>query len=457
MATAAQVKSFIDTLSEYAIKEYSRRKSYGQKWILPSVCIAQAALETGWGTSDMMVKANAYFGIKAGTSWKGKVYSSKTKECYDGAILTTITDLFRAYDSMEESVADYFELLTSMERYALACNQEDSKTCIQAIWDGGYATEPDYVQQVMAIINQYNLTQYDQYTTEHQEGDNMVKISNCGHDENGRYAGGKAGDQTGTEYQIMDWYSRPWFCVLRFEDAKIADMIADMANKAALNDLIGYDQGTEGNSEDRYSFWECLKESNYDPAQITAYCESDCSASTAAIVKGAGYRLNNEKLKSVSIYLTTYNMRQALKDVGAKVLTDSKYLTSGDYIKAGDILLNDDYHVAIAVTDGPKIIASSSSDADTSGNSDSTSTSNVSSETVAYVARMSKDTKTYIDAGKTRSSLWPELKKDTLVDVIKGKAIKDTAGKNWYLVRIGHPSEGFVREYVPAGSFRHLK
>ena len=38
----------------------------------------------------------------------------------------------------------------------------------------------------------------------------MVKISNCGHDENGRYTGGKAGDQTGTEYQIMNWYSRPW-------------------------------------------------------------------------------------------------------------------------------------------------------------------------------------------------------------------------------------------------------
>ena len=70
---------------------------------------------------------------------------------------------------------------------------------------------------------------------------------------------------------------------------------------------------------------------------------------------------------------------------------------------------------------------------------------------------MSEDTKTYVDAGKTRSTLWPELKKDTLVDVIKGKTIKDTIGKNWYLVRIGHPSEEFVREYVPAGSFRHLK
>lgn len=196
---------------------------------------------------------------------------------------------------------------------------------------------------------------YKDYRDSNQKGETkMVKISNCGHDERGRYAGGKAGDQTGTEYQIMNWYSRPWLCVLRFNDAKIATMIADMATKAAQNNLIGYDQGTAGNSNDRYSFWRHLKASNYDPAQITVACESDCSASTAAIVKGAGYRLNNAKLKAVSIYLTTRNMRQALKNAGAKVLTDKKYLTSGDYLKAGDILLNDSHHVAIAVTSGSK-------------------------------------------------------------------------------------------------------
>ena len=196
---------------------------------------------------------------------------------------------------------------------------------------------------------------YKDYRETTQKGETtMVKISNCGHDENGRYAGGKAGDQTGTEYQIMNWYSRPWLCVLRFDDSKIAAMIADMATKAAQNNLIGYDQGTAGNSNDRYTFWQHLKASNYDPAQITVACESDCSASTAAIVKGAGYRLNNAKLKAVSIYLTTRNMRAAMKAAGAKVLTDSKYLTSGDYLKAGDILLNDNHHVAIAVTTGAK-------------------------------------------------------------------------------------------------------
>ena len=40
-------------------------------------------------------------------------------------------------------------------------------------------------------------------------------ISNCGHDENNRYSGGKAGDQTGTEWRVINWYNRPWKCVLR--------------------------------------------------------------------------------------------------------------------------------------------------------------------------------------------------------------------------------------------------
>lgn len=107
-------------------------------------------------------------------------------------------------------------------------------------------------------------------------------ISNCGHDENNRYSGGKAGDQTGTEWRVINWYNRPWKCVLRHPDAKVRKMIASMAKAAAVNNKIGYDQS------ERYTFWEHLKASNYDPAQITIACEADCSSGVAAIVKGAG-------------------------------------------------------------------------------------------------------------------------------------------------------------------------
>ena len=170
-------------------------------------------------------------------------------------------------------------------------------------------------------------------------------ISNCGHDENNRYSGGKAGDQTGTEWRVINWYNRPWKCVLRHPDAKVRKMIASMAKAAAVNNKIGYDQS------ERYTFWEHLKASNYDPAQITIACEADCSSGVAAIVKGAGYRLGNEKMKNVSIYLYTGNMRAGLKAAGFEVLTDSKYLTSDAYLLEGDILLNDNTHVAPNLTD----------------------------------------------------------------------------------------------------------
>jgi flagellum-specific peptidoglycan hydrolase FlgJ len=54
--------------------------------LFSSVVIAQAILETGWGKSNMMMKANAVFGIKATSNWNGKVYNAKTYEVYDGKI-----------------------------------------------------------------------------------------------------------------------------------------------------------------------------------------------------------------------------------------------------------------------------------------------------------------------------------------------------------------------------------
>lgn len=152
-----KIIQFIETIGKIAQKEYTERS----KKILPSVCIAQAALETGWGSSSLMTKANAYFGIKATTSWGGKVYNASTKECYDGKTYTNITACFRAYDSLEESVKDYMNLLTLNVRYAKAVNNPEALSTIQAIKAGGYATSPSYVQNVMAIIDKWNLRKYD--------------------------------------------------------------------------------------------------------------------------------------------------------------------------------------------------------------------------------------------------------------------------------------------------------
>lgn len=170
-----------------------------------------------------------------------------------------------------------------------------------------------------------------------------VKISNCGHDENDRYSGGKAGDQSGTEWYIRSWYNGGWKYVLRHPDSKVANLLAEMAEAAAKNNNIGYDQSQ------RETFWQQLKLVGYKPEKITKKCEADCSSGVAAIVKGAGYRLGNKKMQGVSPSVYTGNEKAALKAAGFAVLTGASYTASTSKLKAGDILLSNS-HTTIVVS-----------------------------------------------------------------------------------------------------------
>lgn len=174
-------------------------------------------------------------------------------------------------------------------------------------------------------------------------------ISNCGHDERGQYHGGTAGDQTGTEWQIRSWYNRPWDCVLRYPDKKIAQAIANEAIDAANNNFIGYDQWN------RLSFWKVLNTVGFKVANVKTAVETDCSAGVSAIVKAVGYQYGIKKLQNIPEGSWTGSMRKTFQDAGFEVLTFSKYRTSEAYLEPGDILLNEKYHTAIEVGNGKKI------------------------------------------------------------------------------------------------------
>lgn len=180
MATQAQSKKFIETIAPIAQNLCKSRK----KWILPSVTIAQACCESAYGTSKAMVAANGLFGFKVGKgvrygdAWKGKSYNTKTKEFYGAYV--TITDNFRAYDSVSDAVEDYMDLLCSLKRYAGAVNQTDPKTCITAIKNGGYATSPTYINTIMNIIKKYNLTVYDNVIVGQNTINPTLRYGSCG-------------------------------------------------------------------------------------------------------------------------------------------------------------------------------------------------------------------------------------------------------------------------------------
>ena len=154
-------------------------KRLGNK-IFTSVVIAQAICESGWGQSSLMMKANAIFGIKASGNWRGKVYNANTKECYDGLSMTNINACFRAYNTLEESIEDYFNLILGLSRYSKAINTSSPLECITAIKNGGYATDPNYINTIMSIINSNNLTQYDVIETLEESKKETVYIVQSG-------------------------------------------------------------------------------------------------------------------------------------------------------------------------------------------------------------------------------------------------------------------------------------
>lgn len=186
---------------------------------------------------------------------------------------------------------------------------------------------------------EYDYSKYIYSTTKHY-------IENCGHDEHHNYKGGKAGDQTGDEMVLRTWYNRPWTCILHYPDPDVRMLIAHMAIAAALNPNVGYDQAQ------RTTFWQELSKVGYDPSLIKKPCEADCTSSTTAIVKGAGYLCDIAPLKSLSMSITSRNMKAQFQKAGFIVRTDKCYLTSGNYLAPGDILLYEGHHAAINVTVG---------------------------------------------------------------------------------------------------------
>lgn len=136
---------FINIIAPLARAEYTNRT----KWVLPSVCIAQAALESGWNT-----KAQTLFGIKGNGS------SLQTVEYINGKY-QTVTAAFKSYPSVAAAVHGYYDLICNNKRYSGAVNNPDYVSAIQAIKAGGYATDPNYVNKIISIIKSNNLTQYD--------------------------------------------------------------------------------------------------------------------------------------------------------------------------------------------------------------------------------------------------------------------------------------------------------
>lgn len=159
---------FISLIAPYAIKDMQKNG------VLASVTIAQGILESGYGNTELALNANNFFGMKcnlsgntwAGSTWTGESYTKQTKEQDAAGNEYTVTADFRKYPSIAESVGDHSAYLLgatngTKKRYEGLKGCLDARQAITIIKNGGYATDVAYIDKIMRIINESNLTQYD--------------------------------------------------------------------------------------------------------------------------------------------------------------------------------------------------------------------------------------------------------------------------------------------------------
>lgn len=155
---AVEHRKFINKLAPQA------QRLQGQYNILPSITLAQAILESDWGSSKLASKYYNLFGVKAQDNTTKSVYLN-TQEFVNGRYVT-IKARFQVYRDWNESLADHAKLLA----YGTKWNPQQYKDVIAAdnylqaadgLQQDGYATDPTYTKKLIAIIKQYKLYQYD--------------------------------------------------------------------------------------------------------------------------------------------------------------------------------------------------------------------------------------------------------------------------------------------------------
>ena len=141
-ALARRARAFVTSILP------SVREAAAQLQVSPVALLAQAALETGWGSH---APGNALFGIKAGPGWSGASFDALTHEVRDG--VTRLGDAaFRAYRSAGDSVRNYAQMLLESPRYPDALGRgSDIAGFAAALQRGGYATDPDYAAKLLAV------------------------------------------------------------------------------------------------------------------------------------------------------------------------------------------------------------------------------------------------------------------------------------------------------------------
>ncbi|GAF41334.1 N-acetylmuramidase [Agrilactobacillus composti DSM 18527 = JCM 14202] len=154
---AKKKQAFIDSIAPYA------QTLHAQYQVLPSITIAQAILESNWGTSRLAADYKNLFGVKGTDPANSQVL--ETQEYTNGS-WQTVKARFRVYPSFDASLLDHAQLLAqgtswNPNQYQHVLQAGNYQDAAQALQTDGYATDPAYAQKIINIVEKYRLTRYD--------------------------------------------------------------------------------------------------------------------------------------------------------------------------------------------------------------------------------------------------------------------------------------------------------
>ena len=221
---------FINEIAPYIIKHAPKYNI-----LCISAVLGQAYLESAFGTSELAVNANNYFGMKYRSNrcptCSGIYYKIGSEQNPDGSYVSSNMQWMK-FNNMEDCVIGYFDF-TNISNYKAIQNVEDPRTYLINIKAAGYATSIDYVDKVMNVINTHNLTRFDNLEKiEEEKGDknNMLINIDAGH------ASNTAGKRTPDGYRE------------HYANVKVASFFAEELDRLGIkymktgwNDANGYD------------------------------------------------------------------------------------------------------------------------------------------------------------------------------------------------------------------------
>lgn len=166
-----------------------------------------------------------------------------------------------------------------------------------------------------------------------------VRVGSARIDERGRASGGKAGDQTGREVAIENWYVHPqgWY-IIRAKDPETREKIAKGMERACANNNVGYDQGQNK------TLWHEAEKVDWDPGKVKTPCETDCARLIRVCVRYAGIKADD--------FFTGDELEKLQKTGKFEIIKDERCNSSAELMRGDILVTRKQGHTVVVLDDG---------------------------------------------------------------------------------------------------------